>query len=511
MTDAVYDLLSNDFESPVDETAKPSRKELDYISQLANVPLAKLSTEEPKQLSHLENSNVLALQALSSRSHRSVITASNSLSSLEEHLPTLQNAAQGLRDAVPLLDGKILEFAERYSKSNTENAVLDRRKRATLVSQNVDRLTDILELPALLSSAINASASSAGAAGGVNYSQALDLSAHIKRLEISHPNSALIKSILAEAETAMREMTSNLVLSLRAQNIRLAAAIRTIGWLRRVAPEMGTGLPQTVKLSGGHASHNTSEGSFGYLFLICRLYNLLNMLEALTPLRDLADQETQQRFQKEREAAQRSVSDQLSPRKTPLHSPHPLYTGQQTERYLKRYIEIFREQSFATVSMFKNIFPASEDAVAGSTPFLAVPSPLLTFPAHLVSLLFETLKAYVRNLTDQSARDAIFMQVLYAAGSLGRLGADFGLIIADLCDEEAEDEDQGQPRAEKEGDSDAHGEATSSLKEKVVPEWMRVLKKHRLQSSKLEALSAAPPLHSPPIQAGNTDLPLRNT
>jgi hypothetical protein len=30
--------------------------------------------------------------------------------------------------------------------------------------------------------------------------------------------------------------------------------------------------------------------------------------------------------------------------------------GQQTDRYLKRYIEIFREQSFAIVSLYKNIF-----------------------------------------------------------------------------------------------------------------------------------------------------------
>ena len=536
MADPLYDLLVPYLEDSTEgASSRPNIVATSYISSLTKSSLASLSTEEPQSLAQLESSNLLALQALSSRSHKSVIASSNALSSLEDYIPTLTSSARGLHDAIPDLDDRVIGFAKKYSRSNAENTVLDRRKRATLVSQNIDRLTDILELPFLLSSAISSSAAPAGSSSGVNYSQALDLFAHIKRLDILHPQSTLVKSILSEAESVMKNMTSNLISSLRAQNIRLAAAIRTIGWLRRVAPDLGNGLPPGFSKPSFGSLNSASDSisdkgteSFGYLFLVCRLYNLINMLEALIPLRDLADQETQQRFQKERQAAHFSVADNMiSPKKAPIASPHSLYTGQQTERYLKRYVEIFREQSFATVSMYKNIFPETDStSLQNHESLLTVPSPLLTFPSHLISLLCETLKAYLPNLTDQSARDAIFMQVLYAAGSLGRLGADFSLIIADLCSDDSEPDDEnipdlaGEPRSDQAGEearSDrkisrgAEVESEPGPKDQDhVPEWIRILKKHRVQSSKLEALSSSAPMPSTPLSTSQGhDLPLR--
>jgi conserved oligomeric Golgi complex subunit 8 len=472
---------------------------------------------------------------------------------------------------VPELDEKALDFSQKFRKSNTENAVLDRRKKAMLLSRNVDRVSDILELPTLLASAIASSSAPAGSAGsapsGVNYSQALDLFAHIKRLQMMHPGSAVIQSVLTEAKEAMRDMTSNLITSLRGQNVRLAAAIRTIGWLRRVAPEVATpGVPQSSTKSAQSSQNSTrssiqpnSEGSFGYLFLTCRLYNLINMLEALAPLRDLADQETQQRLLRQSSSAVLSpLHDQNSAQRKFSMYGHSASSGQQTERYLKRYIEIFREQSFATVSMYKNIFPTASDTSINASlpsqthnttsspsntapspptppPFLALPSPLSTFPTHLISLFTETLQQYLPNLTDPSARDSLLMQVLYAAGSLGRLGADFSLIVESLLDgeeeeEEADDgaksgevEDEHQvsnavmdeekksadAEAEAEGfdrvrnDDDEEDDAITSRphstrkqtdpphqKDPPIPDWIRILQKHRLQSSRLEALSS---------------------
>jgi conserved oligomeric Golgi complex subunit 8 len=512
---------------------------------------------------------------------------------------------------VPELDEKALSFSQKYSKSNTENAVLDRRKKAILLSRNVDRVSDILELPTLLATAIASSSSasssasaSASTASSVNYSQALDLFAHIKRLQILHPESDLIQSVLGEAEEAMKDMTSNLIISLRSQNIRLAAAIRTIGWLKRVAPELAIqSLPSSsIKPAQGstHSSsrssvQSTADGSFGYLFLACRLYNLINMLEALAPLRDLADQETQHRLQKQDNPVVTSPSsDQFGNQRKLSSYSHSAFTGQQTERYLKRYIEIFREQSFATISMYKNIFPATtSDATTTSTKsntkpittpsttptttpaFLAIPHPLATFPSHLISLLSTTLQQYLPNLSDPSARDSLLMQVLYAAGSLGRLGADFSMVLASLLDDDSDDDNEeggegetenamvddvqesdeldertieaaavasaaigeGNDNNENNDNDDDHDDnnenddelphlpqrrpkktdhsvspnsklklgqkakpqiicsnnATPSPTPTPTPEWIRIMHKHRLQSSKLDALSSSSP------------------
>ena len=334
------------------------------------------------------------------------------------------------------------------------------------MARNVDRLSDILDLPTLLSSAIASSSAQSQAASNTtsNYASALDLHSHIKRLHLLYQDSELVSSIYQQAEEAMREMTGNLIASLRAQNIKLAAAMRTIGWLRRVAPELD-----------GNSTNR--EGTLGALFLVCRLATLVSMLSALEPLRDLADQETALR---------------LRDGNTTKKSADAWSVGQQTERYLKRYIEIFREQSFAIVSMYKSIFPSGPNTTASDDlglrfkslglrsvsqpvttpqqqqdPLSPIPSALSTFPLHLVGLLTTTLKQYLPNIRDKSSRESLLTQVLYCAGSLGRLGGDFSLLLADLRQEDESDE---------EGDGDG--------------EWVEVMRKHRVLAGKLESLAS---------------------
>lgn len=512
MADSIYELLEPYFSSPArkddGDSAYPSSvlpATKNYLSHLTTLHLADLTTKEPQALAQALDRKNLLLKTLASRSHKAVINSSDNLSTLPSALDEITSNAKSLKDAVPQLDEEALRFSAAYSKTTTENRLLDRRKRATHLSRTVDKISDILELPTLLASVIS-SASAGTNASGTNFSTALDLFAHIKRLSILHPDSPIVKSVLAEAEEAMKEMISNLITSLRGQNIRLAAAIRTIGWLRRVAPDLST--VSTSNSTPGvtsAAAATTDEGIFGTLFLTARLANLLNMLEALSPLRELADQETSRR------PSQPAAISKLPPvRKSSTASYSSIIAGQQTERYLKRYIEIFREQSFATVSMYRNIFPPpTDESSAGSSPNLLLPLPpaLSTFPFHLVNLLTSTLKTYLPNITDQAARESLLTQVLYAAGSLGRLGADFGMMIALLDDHNDEHESNNNHSEYDENvtqltenettqNRQTENEIAESAQEdeesngEPIPEWARVMKKHRIQAGRLEALAA---------------------
>src|SRR5271155_2043131 len=348
MADSIYELLepylSNPEHTDHGDSVHPSSvftATRNYLSRLTTLHLADLTTKEPQSLAQESDRNGLLLRTLASRSHKAVIHSSDNLSTLPSSLDALGSSVKSLKDAVPQLDHEALRFSTTYSKTTSENRSLDRRKRATQLSHSVDKISDILELPTLLASVIS-SASASTSASGTNFSTALDLFAHIKRLSILHPDSAIVKSVLAEAEEAMKDMTSNLITSLRGQNIRLAAAIRTIVWLRRVAPELSTPTTSTSKSGAISATPSTTdEGLFGYLFLTARLANLLNMLEALSPLRDLADQETSRRLSQPTTA---SKTPSHPVRKPSSSSGYSSITGQQTERYLKRYIEIFREQ-----------------------------------------------------------------------------------------------------------------------------------------------------------------------
>ena len=470
MADPLYELLVPYFDTPASPRPVPSVNDqvtAKYLNRLSTLPLASLTSTEPQSLAQSSHTTLLSLQSLSARSNPAIVESSHHLSSLRTSLPQLAAEAESLRNEIPKLDEQAVAFSEKYSRS-AENEVLDRRKKALMMARNVDRLSDILDLPTLLASAISSSTAQ-GASSTVNYASALDLHSHIKRLHLLYQESELVSSIYEQTEEAMQEMTSNLIASLRSQNIKLAAGMRTIGWLRRVAPELD-----------GNGSNR--EGTLGALFLVCRLATLVSMLSALDPLRDLAEQETAIRLRESKSTIKKTTNDAWS-------------GGQQTERYLKRYIEIFREQSFSIISMYRSIFPSGPDtnsvsedlglklktlglrSVSAPQPapsaqpqqdlLTPLPSALSTFPLHLVGLLTETLKQYLPNVRDKSSRESLLTQVLYCAGSLGRLGGDFSLLLADLAqDDETADDD------------------------KEDEEWVEVMKKHRVLAGKLESLAS---------------------
>lgn len=429
MADLLYDLLASQPSSDLTKTP-PDESSFAYLNHLASQPLSSLDKAEPQSLSQSSHSLLISLQSLSKKSYKPIIESASHHASLQTALPALATSTAELRHAIPKLDNEAVKFSSTYNKAS-ENDVLARRKRAHLLSRNVERLVDVLELPTLLNSAITASPP--------NYSSALDLNGHIRRLHSLYPNSPLIASISAQADEAMKTMAANLIISLKAPGLKLAASLRTISWLRRVLPEIETA-------GSKEKSHGSQDKVLGALFLVCRLATLMNMLNALDPLKELADQE---------KARQKSIG-----------SGNAWSGGQQTERYLKRYIEIFREQSFAIVSMYRSIFPDATEASTGATtkgvqadPLEPLPSSLSTFPLYLVDMLVETLRIYLPTVKDQASRDSLLTQVLYCAGSLGRLGGDFGLFLAGL-----------------------------DLGSEAEEEWVGVVRRHRQLAGRLESI-----------------------
>lgn len=442
-----------------------------YLNRLSSLSLSDLTSTEPASLLQGTQSHIRNLQALSKRSHKVIISSSSHLEKLRDLLPGFTEKAGHLKEELPGLEGAASGFAKKYDRS-ADNEVLDRRKRAMLLSRNVDRVSDVLELPTLLSSTVSTAqvASTASASNTTtSYASALDLHAHIKRLTGLYPTSELIAGISRQAEAEINDLTTILITTLQSPGLKLAAAMRTVGWLRRVAPELAEDGASSAKPAAVSTrsfdvtvSHKPNDGALGSLFLVCRLHALHSMLDALEPLRDLADQESTQRGVKQ--PAKQS-------------SQHASF-GTQSQRFVKRYIEIFREQSFNIVSMYKSVFPhempgAAEDSSAQKQSeqeaLLPLPAPVSSFILHLVEMLKTTLKLYMPNITDKSARESLLTQVLYCAGSLGRLGADFGMMIALLEEEMAE------------------GRSDATIGEE--PEWAQVMKKHRVQASRLEVLA----------------------
>lgn len=485
MADPLYEILVPYFDAQDGARQRPAFDDSvtnAYLTRLTTLPLAALTTSEQQSLSQSSQSILRSLQALSKRSHGPIISSTDHLLHLRTALPSLGKDAASLQTELPKLESAAQHFADKYNKSS-ENAILDRRRKAMLLSRNIDRVADVLDLPTLLSSAITSStaaaqAATATASSNANYASALDLYAHIKRLQTLYPASQLVSSLNIQAEQEMKVMTTNLISALQSQGIKLAGAMRTIGWLRRVAPELDE------SWSNKKVGMGSGEGTLGALFLVCRLSCLELMLAALDPLQELADNETDKRLNKNAKVEAGWAM------------------GQQTEKYLKKYLEIFREQSFAIISMYKSIFPsalpapgseesgASVQQAASTNPLQPLPSALATFPLHLVEILFDILRTYLPNVQDRSARDSLLTQVLYCAGSLGRLGGDFSMMIA-LLEEDLMAELE-------ESDRDA------ANKEAREGEWVEVMKKHRVQASRLELLASG-------VGTGRTSSPVERT
>jgi len=61
-----------------------------------------------------------------------------------------------------------------------------------------------------------------------------------------------------------------------------------------------------------------------------------------------------------------------------------------------------------------------------------LPDPVVSFVGHLVGLLVEVLRVYLPVVEEKSVRESLLTQVLYASGSLGRLGGEFAGVLAGL-------------------------------------------------------------------------------
>ena len=515
MADPLYELLSPYLDGSTARSMPLDKTSADYLNHLTSLSISDLTTTEPAALAQSSQSILRSVRALSKRSHKSIATAATELDNLSTQLPALEAHSRSLNDAIPALESRAAAFADKYRKPNdSSNPVLAARRNALLLSRNVDRVSSILELPALLSSAVSSGQPGQPAApstgGAVNYGSALDLHTHVKRLAALYPTSPLVASITLRSEREMRQLATHLVAALRGQGLKLAGAMRAVGWLRRVAPDLDEqrrlGVPLLPSASSSSASVAAAaaqaggEGALGALFLGCRLACLRGMLAALDPAarpRGPGDGAAAAaaprarsppprilpRRRRRRRPRQRRRTDSRA-----QDAPARWTGGAQTERFLKRFVEIFREQSFAIVSMYRSLFPGALPAPAagdgeegegrsGGAPgeaLLPLPSPLASLTQHLASMLFDTLRVYLQNVSDGASRDSLLTQVLYCAGSMGRLGGDFGMMLAileeDLVVEDAKD--QGADREEED------------------ERWVRVMKKHRVQASRLELLAS---------------------
>lgn len=190
------------------------------------------------------------------------------------------------------------------------------------------------------------------------FSEAMDLASHVRLLLVKYPL-PIVRNIHDQVQASADLMLAQLISHLK-RPIKLAAAMNVIGHLRRM-------------------DVFESENELRVVFLSCRHKYLSQRLERLKP------------------------TDET-------------FSRQAAFDYLKRYIDVMREQMFEIATHYMSVFSHQDQ---NSILILS------DYMTQIVGDIKKTLETYLKQIHDTSALASLLTQIQYCGMSLGRIGLDF--------------------------------------------------------------------------------------
>lgn len=203
------------------------------------------------------------------------------------------------------------------------------------------------------------------------YHEALELGDHARGMADRYGDVPIVRDVEREVERGLMTMLVQL-LSLLREPVKLPALVKTVGFLRRMDV--------------------LSEDELQVAFLASREHNFRASLVGI-----------------ERERAD------------------PV-------RYVRRYVDLFRENVYDVVSQFTTIFldgapPPTSSSPSSSTSEPSPPAILVTFAHQALLALLALLSTHIPRIEDSSALSSLLTQLNYCAASFARLGLDFRSLI----------------------------------------------------------------------------------
>lgn len=192
------------------------------------------------------------------------------------------------------------------------------------------------------------------------YSEAMDLASHVRLLYIRYPL-PVVQSIKEQVQALSDLMLVQLIDHLR-RPIKLAATMNVIGHLRRM-------------------DAFESETELRMVFLRCRHDFLEQRLDRIKRVETSEEKSSQEAFE-----------------------------------YLKRYIDVMREQMFEIATHYMSVFPHQDSS---SITILS------NYMIHLIRTMKATLESHLKWIKDASSLASLLTQIQYCGMSLGRIGLDF--------------------------------------------------------------------------------------
>ncbi|TFY74612.1 hypothetical protein EWM64_g9399 [Hericium alpestre] len=259
------------------------------------------------------------------------------------------------------------------SFSTEVNGVQAERRRASLVLEQSAKLQDVLELPILADACVR----------NGYYQEALDLSTHVANLAARFPNIQIVQDVHAEVDNAVRNLLAQLLSMLR-EPAKLPILFKSVNFLRKMQI-----LP---------------EEELALAFLAGRLETLNLALQSVELEKKGVDRE---------------------------------HDKDAWLRYLKKYIDAWREGVHDVVTQYTTIFldrPSTTFTPTSSSPVSSdtLRSLLPTFTSHLLTRLLTVLRDGLPHISDPTALTSLLTQLTYCATSFARVGLDFRALLPPL-------------------------------------------------------------------------------
>lgn len=240
------------------------------------------------------------------------------------------------------------------------------------------------------------------------YHEALELGAHARQMEEKYGNVAIVKDVGREVEKGLMGMLVQLLALLR-EPYKLPALVKAVGFLRRMDV--------------------LSEEELRVAFLTGREHNYRTQLVEI----------------------EREKGDPV--------------------RYVRRYIDVFREHVYDIIAQFTTIFIDNPSISSSSTTPTATPPPILnTFAQQSISALLTLLRSHVPLIEDASSLSSLLTQLNYCASSFSRVGLDFRFLVSEPFEQAVL---AANLKSLKEGESTLEGSLREALRTgKAPPSWL---------------------------------------
>ncbi|EJF67480.1 Dor1-domain-containing protein [Dichomitus squalens LYAD-421 SS1] len=291
--------------------------------------------------------------------------------SLHSTTSTLSSSLDSLSSSLSSLLSTLpnLESSARAFAQDSRT-LLSARRNAALVLEHHDRLHDVLSIPMLLETSVR----------NHNYADALLLAQHAYTLAARFPSNPLVQSVKADCDARVHSMLAQLLRVLHEQ-AKLPALFRAIGFLRKMDV--------------------LSERELALAFLSGRSSYLETTLRAVEVEKKGMDGESSVEWERESQA-----------------------------RYLKRYVDAWREGVHDVVTQYTTIFLDPPKGAEPAPPELHIL--LTTFTTLHVRRLLDLLRETLPLVADPSLLTSLLTQLTYCATSFARVGLDFRSALAPL-------------------------------------------------------------------------------